>query len=1104
MDDLYKYIYFYTLDYTGNYTTSSYTLPITPFTFIPVFKDGTNAVYSSQLIHWDFGDGTYSNSVTATHYYSVPGWYNVKCYVLGTSGIGYEDKFSQSILVKDFISDTIVLSGSNNKTEAGSKQNPFEVYRFNSWQSYDPENPVDYTINLNVSGNNSPFLDVNDYSKDKWGHLKPSARFETETYDSYSGTYSVQPVNKLNTSNTELYIRKNLNNELVFCKKSDPDSCFVGTSGSKMFYYIDDIPKKIDKLSDAPATTVFVTFDTLRFKDFDSFNKNYPTLEYPVINNILDTNSFSVLMQQLNSDRITITSNGIDTDGYGNPIDTFNIYQEKFTGQKIPFVVRIKDKYGIASKGNPILNKVDVFSLTGGEINITLRDSSGEIIEGIQFYSNFGVLSTEKYGGYYKGYFISNKQLENVHLHAVVIPYLYEEYLCNTTYAIINEPQYEKVHNVRVKQVLNESNKTLEDKLYNVTGLSGVYSSCVVTQRKVDGTVSTTIWLVDGDRDKIVKYDENFNVVYDNFVLPENSSPSDIASDSKGNVWVTLYDSISVIKINDITNALDTQYTIVSELANEIINYENTITPASIDTDYLDNVWVSYSNPLSSFIEKYNSVGNLLFRKVLDSNYQITDLTTDLNLNLWAIMKDKTTTSNILSSKNDKVVKINSDGDVVEYYEVGGSLWNITTDVYRHIWLTRNINEVTKINTLFDTISSFKLSTHVVNDSKNYISDLEGIACTTDNNIIVIDNTNKKLHYFDSDIEIVGFNSNSLSLESQSTPLTKIIQKKLNGYGDWNGFKYINKHQHIFSKTFSLETDSNTFSIYEANSGKYDLRKLNENFDPKAQINAYRFQEYLQDKNVLFDDFIGTVVGDNTSKPTSLGKLIYEKISNFVDNNSNIDICNTKALYSMYQMFDEELYRFNNTDYDFPADLNRLVEIFSINFSKLKGSRNKFDQNFTDRGYNSQEILKNGGSVIYGNNKGQELNFFTTVLTAGKAIIAYEKFSKKYTLINTKLLSSSYIEYVDPIKELYPLSAYNSRWGWDLVLPDDYTRDKMPYYYTFYEYISGYLNIQNEGVINWGDTYTTINENLTSIEDWEEIKNNMITYSLAKGLGIIK
>lgn len=1111
MENYKRYIYFHTLDYTGSYTTSGYTLPITPFTFIPIFDDGDGGKYSKQNILWDFGDGTFSRDITAVHNFPLPGWYNVKCYVLGEQGIGYEDKFSQLLLVKDYISDTLILSGSNNKTVAGQRQNPYLLHRFNSWQNYNELSSYGYTIKLHVTGNNCPLLNTDLYNKDKWGHLKPSARFETTIYNNFTGQYDYVAANELKTSNEEIYV-KYYRNELIRCDKNDDGACFAGTSGSKVFYYIDDIPRRSVKVSDLTTETIFATFDTTKFKDPNTFNKSFPTAQYSVLNNIFDSNSFSVFIQQFNSDHLNITSNGIDDDNNGNRIHTFDIFQEKFTGQKIPFVVRIKDKNERPSKGNPLLKLSTSTNISSGDVYIELRNQRDQKIEGIEFISNFGILSSETYGGYFKGYFISGEELKNVYIYAKTIPIIDEQYLVDTTYTIIPEPQFEKIHSVKIKtDIRNTKNKTIEDKIFNVEGLSGIYSCCVVTRRYDDASTSSYLWVVDSDRDKIRKYNAvdspgktSLDLLYDKFVFPENSSPSDICADSKGNIWVSLYDSVSVVQIEETSNLINDKMTIKSSLQNEVVYNENTITPASIDTDYLDNLWVCYSNQLSSFVEKYDSTATFLFRTFFENGYQVTDITTDLNLNLWGIVKDNFTKTKSLSSKMDKVFKLSKDGTQLIYYPISGSLWNITTDTDRNIWVTRNIDEVTKINTITDNFNTFRLDNNFEYKHNDYISNLEGIACTTDNTIIVIDNRHHRLYYFDSNIEENGFNSSYLVLNSAGVWGPNKIQDKLNGYGDWNGFNFINKYQHIFELSKVIEGNSNVFSIYDSSSGKYDIRKINENFDPIAQMKSYRFQEYLTEKDVLFDDFIGTAIGKLDSDPTELGKLIYEKISNFVDNNQNVDVCSVKALKSMYEMMDEDFYTFNNIDYSIPADLNRLIDIFSVKFSKLKGSRNKFDENFDTKGYNAESISRNNGELIYGNNRGFEINLMTAILTAGKNIVAYEKFSETYKLLNTNLLSSSYVTFINPELSTYALSTYHENWGWGLSLPDTYRPDQIQNYYVFYNYLTGFIDLQTEGIINWGDPHTTIKENISSLSEWNEIKENMITYSLAKGLGIIK
>ena len=1098
-----RYIYFYTLDHTGTYTTSGYTLPITPFTFVPVFDDGTTVDYSNYRILWDFGDGTTSESVTATHNFKYPAWYNVKCYVLGKNGNGYESSFSQSILVKDFISDTLTLSGYNNKTEAGTLQNPFTVFRFNSWQSYSVLSSYGYTINLNVSGNNSPFLDVKKYEKDKWGHLKPSSRFETYILNPTTEKIERTPVNSLQTvDNRELYA-KLLNNELIFCDKNDQGSCFVGTSGQKLFYYIDDIPRSVENIYETIAATIYATFDTSKFKISDDYKESL----YPILNSVSDSNSFSILIQQLNPSYVTITSNGIDEDGSGNRIDTFNINLEKSTNSKIPFVVRVKDvnedDVVSNSKYAPTFTLSQSSDISDGEIYLELRNSRNEKIPNVIFYSNFGVLSSETFGGYFKGYLISPDPYENVRIYANVGFSRDELYLLDTSYGIIGEPQFQKIHNLTVQiDPTDKTKKTLVDKIYDIPGLSGIYSSCITSKRLADASEQSFAWIVDGDREKVVKLNpKTMAVVYDKFDIPTDSSPSNICSDKFGNVWITLYDSVSTIRINNITNLIDK--VITPSLTNNVIDYENTITPASVDTDKQNNIWISYSNQLSAFVEKYDTDGDFLFCKVFSPAYQNTQLITDLSGNAWCIIKDNMTNSRVLSSKNDQIVKISQDGLDVTYYPIYGSLWNLTVDSMGNVWATRNRNEVVRINTAVDTFNNYYLPSNSSSLSSNYISDLEGIAATTDNNILVIDNVNRRLHYFNGDTDTYGFVSNYVDFSSMGSFDSMRIQDKINGYGDWNGFRHINKYCRITKSTAKIDGTSNVFSIYDENEGKYDLRKVNENFDPKQQLISYRFQDYLLESDKIFD-FLGESIGTLSSDPNDLGKRVYEKIANFVSNVNSIDSCNVKSLKSMYDMLGEDFQSYSGVEFSFPAKIGRLVDIFSIPFTKLKGSRNYFTQNFNDRGYYNEEIIKNGGEVIYGYNKGLELNFLTSILTAGNDIVAYEKFSETYSILNTNLLSTNYINFIDPVEKTYPLSSYHPYWGWGLQLPDTYLATDVSKYYTFYQYIPTPSFEQTEGVINWSDVNTTINEYISSAEEWNYIREYMISRALAKGVENIK
>ena len=81
-------------------------------------------------------------------------------------------------------------------------------------QTYNTLSAEGYTIKLAVTGNNASFLDVTNYYKDKWGHLKPTSRFETTIYNTSTEKYERVPVDKLQTTNQELYVRYNNNKQL--------------------------------------------------------------------------------------------------------------------------------------------------------------------------------------------------------------------------------------------------------------------------------------------------------------------------------------------------------------------------------------------------------------------------------------------------------------------------------------------------------------------------------------------------------------------------------------------------------------------------------------------------------------------------------------------------------------------------------------------------------------------------------------------------------------------------------------------------------------------------------------------------------------------------
>lgn len=219
--------------------------------------------------------------------------------------------------------------------------------------------------------------------------------------------------------------------------------------------------------------------------------------------------------------------------------------------------------------------------------------------------------------------------------------------------------------------------------------------------------------------------------------------------------------------------------------------------------------------------------------------------------------------------------------------------------------------------------------------------------------------------------------------------------------------------------------ESNTFNIYPSG-GLYKFRKVNEDNNQKQNYKDTLYQPNLIAQDQFFDQFLGQIVGDDSDANT-LGVKIYEKIANFVRNNSDIQYCNVDNLVSHLKMIDDDVVVFAD---NYPSSLKRIMDFVSVNMSLIKSYKNLYQFNFDSRGFMS--------NPKYGKNLGSEITI-NTVLSGGinfKPIVAYEKFSERYFFLNTDPTSANDFRFLDESNKLYTLSAYNVNWGWRLVLPD--------------------------------------------------------------------
>lgn len=1114
---------FTTTDYTNQPILTSYSLSVTPFTFKPVLDDTSNT-YSNRKVYWDFGDGTYSESVTAFHYYQLPGVYNVTCFIYDKNGEAYRNSFTQTVTVYDLITDIIkvVLPSSTITNYSSHISNPFIVYRFNSWQNYDIITSSGYTINLYASGANSPFITSENYNKDKFAHLKPFSKFIIKEFNNHTNTFEDIVVDSITTSNEELYFNIQSNN-VTRCLPTDIGACFAGTSGQKDVYFVDDLGVNTILAStlvagDCPTlvfndvpTNIFAYFNYNKL-DYDS--KDIPKSNYKIINSVSNNIQYTVY-NQLSSSQLVITSNGLDGDG--ETYNTFNIDQNKFQGQKISFVVRAKDSDDYPSKFIPqltLLNSDQV--LTPNTIKVVVL-SGNSIVLPITAVSNFGVLSTETIGGYFRGYIESPVSCENVCLSAIAKIFFYNTSIDDPL--VIAHPQSKFIHSIN----LNDSNIT------NTIDLTGVSTISLIAENTIKDSICSpySIWAGDADLDYIKKFNSNGDILStfnlsaiatttnSNVSLLGNLSsaaPSNIAFDSYKNIWVTLFDAVSTIRINNESGLVDrvlypnltnTDHSLSSDYVRlSGFGGGNSLSPSSVDVDKNDNVWVSYANPLSSYIVKYNSAGDVSLTIPLTAGYSADQLIVDSSDNVWVVYKDYLTKTTNLTGYKDSLIYLSAAATAItKIVPLVGSIGDITLDLNQLPIVTFNKNSLVRINnkTAFST-TIYTISSSPFNLSKN-ISDLNGLAITSSNILYVISDPSKCIFSIDLAKTVTSPVTSVYNYLTVNDITAPIIQDSVYSYGDWSGLRWSNKFTSATTKPLTLfskviSCTSNNFNIYPA-TGKYEIGKINENMDFAELYKANTFQESLLSKPKLYDNFLGTIVGNISSNQNTIGKKVYEKISNFTDNVYNIDTCNISSLLSLQTLLDEPSIQFTKYNYIFPANINRVMDLASVKITRMWGESNKFDQNYNKYGLPDSDI--------HGINLGSQLNFLTTTLTAGSAslpIVAYEKFSKNYQYINTNILSASYVN-INATDNTYKLSAYDNRWGWGLVLPNNFVSTDIPNYYTFFNYVSTFENTYIGGLINWGDENTTIDKTQRNITYVDGVFNNMITYQFAKGLNLL-
>jgi len=1149
-------LYIKVLDYTGTPSLSTYALPQTPLTFVPDYSvvqllstvsfvssltsytntfyipDGND--YSNIKIRWDFGDGTYQISPTGTHAYNYPGTYKVTLYLINENGESFKNNFIVNVTVANYLQDDWKFSPYQNfiiDIPAGRLSDKITINRQNSWQTYNALSGTGYTFNLYASGSGTYYYDVKNYYKDKWAHLKKFFKFIKK--QTINNLLQDVIINNIETSNTEIYAKK-LAGGISVCSKNDTGAFFVGTTGSAEFYYTDDSNKNNTSTND--PIFIYANLDTSKF--YDSLGNaeqayvNLTPLELSYLNTMPAV--LPIIKTRYNpAAALTITSNGLDGEGEST-INSFALNKTSFANTKIPFVLKLKDQDNYTTKSYPYLSSTNIAPLTSYYFNINLLDDNNTIVPSVSFYKTDFEKEIFQSGGFYRGYLVCDTEVQNAKLSASVYIDDIPNFEQDTAFIFYSQPYTHYIPRIfsttMYSKVLNtpfESTNTTYDFLDTIDNRS-IFT---ITQIPSSNNVSNDycFWAADSDSDRLLKMDYNGGIIatvnlsaamlsngtaVDLRNIYGSASPCSIALDNNNNAFVTLFDSGSVIRINNITNLIDrigippvsaigTNTFLISSdyTSNQGWVGEFTLLPASVDVDKDGNVYVVYTHPLSTTLVRFDN--ELNYKKKITGSFSITDyaqkIIIDRNNNIWmaTTRKENSSTGSVnLSGKNDLIWLLKDTGTAfiptLTTFAGFKQISDITVDGNQSCWVSHDVSTVTKLeyNQLTREFARHDFNMgEVYGNSTDYLQSIEGISCNSLNEIVIINNFDLKIYFLDATATTQPTLSSLKQIQLQSAP-NNFMEYPISAYydsvyqanGDFLGYNWINKYYYSAANTRIITGTSSTFSIYPA-SGYNLIFKENENFDGEGMYRNFALMETLQDKNVFFDDFLGKIVGNQQSNANNaLLKKIYEKISNFSDNIAAVDTCNVDSLISKCNMFD---VAYENYSYPYPASLKRVIDIISIKRNKLFGSLNQSNYSFSS---NSDDF-----------NLGSILNLTTDTFSATEILVAREKFSNIYKPVNTTIINGY------SATDIIPLAEFTYDWGWGLVAPQGLSGLNIGGYYDFYR-----LSLTNQpiydNIIDFANKNSNIIFNLSTYDDFYGeggIMDQNITYAFTNGLRLI-
>lgn len=611
--------------------------------------------------------------------------------------------------------------------------------------------------------------------------------------------------------------------------------------------------------------------------------------------------------------------------------------------------------------------------------------------------------------------------------------------------------------------------------------------------------IKDLVYACDADQNTLMLYDTT-NVMITSIQLSsyfdnENIGPCHVTLDKKFNVWVSLYDSKRILKFDSKLNFL------LSATPQQLLNNPETeMFPPVIETDRFSNLWACWYHDKNSALIKFNRFGKqIAVAENLPEDATPVSLAITPSNTVWVACKR--INSLFHYDENGKLLEAVTDKFISPSY--------IAIDRYARLWVAHGYNLCSLYDTYNKTLQTWKFNAYEATEElqqdqgaileetlKTKVLKLssEPIEITAENWLerytdemwggLSVDVFNR-VWVIDSVHNVMGvFNPNTPTYISttevkplvQVMPIikpgnefTSFVPSKLvrsaQASGDWTGNKWYQKYAKTYDN-LPINGTSASFQIYDP-IVDFNLAKVNEEFNLSKYIKSLGFTGTLIDSPKFFDEVITGIIGDGDPTKQGLGRIIYEKIANFVLNHSDVETNELPQLMSIADMLGVDYKVYAN---NLPLDVQRLVNLFSIPKNNLRGILSKKEPE------NSTEFVEILGHPLT----------ITDLITAESQYIIKDKKTDEYELVTATVDTIKGNVY--EVTNLYKGTSITPLFETHIIYR--YDRNRM-------------ADIYKRNIINWQSNNTTVSWNLSSYEEWygenglvEKMFNKILTKQL--------